>query len=484
MKTISYLLILLIAIGSHLAKAQNASVEATAEKILETYPGYKETSIQDRRFKHEEIVPLIERLQGKPGFEISVVGQSVEKRNIYLVRIGNGPTPVLLWSQMHGDEPTATMAIMDLFNFFADAGGPLDDWRQLLIKDLSLYFIPMLNPDGAERFQRRNALDIDLNRDAVRQQTPEAQILKRLRDSLQAVWGFNLHDQSRYYSVGRSGMTASFSFLAPAYNFEKDINPVRERSMQLIVELDQLIEQYIPGQVARYDDEFEPRAFGDNMQKWGTSTILIESGAYPGDPEKQQLRRYHYLLLLSAFEAIRSESFAQQNKDDYFLIPENKRLLHDLIVREASWQRDGHQYRIDLAFRQKEKLYNGARLVYREGQLVDIGDLSTFTGFSELDASDMLVQSGKLYPRVFFDLKELQRETDFKKLLQDGYTDVRLQRLPPAEVTAELPLRLHPANTKKISNEIKLYTNPSLLLTKGNEVQYAIVNGKLYDVNR
>jgi hypothetical protein len=30
---------------------------------------------------------------------------------------GHGPTTVLLWSQMHGDESTATMALADIFAF-------------------------------------------------------------------------------------------------------------------------------------------------------------------------------------------------------------------------------------------------------------------------------------------------------------------------------------------------------------------------------
>ena len=43
--------------------------------------------------------------------------------------------------------------------------------------------------------------------------------------------------------------------------------------------------------MGRYSDEFEPRAFGDNIQKWGTNTILIESGGIFGDEEKQYLRK-------------------------------------------------------------------------------------------------------------------------------------------------------------------------------------------------
>ena len=44
-----------------------------------------------------------------------------------------------------------------------------------ILSSLTLYVVPMLNPDGAERFQRRNAQSIDINRDALRLQTPEGQ---------------------------------------------------------------------------------------------------------------------------------------------------------------------------------------------------------------------------------------------------------------------------------------------------------------------
>ena len=63
---------------------------------------------------------------------------------------------------------------------------------------MTVHFIPMLNPDGAELFNRHNAIGIDINRDALRLQSPESQLLKKVRDSLDADFGFNLHDQSNF----------------------------------------------------------------------------------------------------------------------------------------------------------------------------------------------------------------------------------------------------------------------------------------------
>jgi hypothetical protein len=43
---------------------------------------------------------------------VSEIGKSLEGREIYEVTFGNGPFVVLMWSQMHGDEPTATSGVV------------------------------------------------------------------------------------------------------------------------------------------------------------------------------------------------------------------------------------------------------------------------------------------------------------------------------------------------------------------------------------
>ena len=61
---------------------------------------------------------LGELTAGAPGlFTRETVGESVEGRSINLIRVGSGGFHVLLWSQMHGDEPTATSALLDVFEY-------------------------------------------------------------------------------------------------------------------------------------------------------------------------------------------------------------------------------------------------------------------------------------------------------------------------------------------------------------------------------
>ncbi|MEP3385044.1 MAG: M14 family zinc carboxypeptidase, partial [Flavobacteriaceae bacterium] len=283
------------------------SQETLTSQLYETYEEFKETSLDKRRIKYHQMQPLLAKFDLNSKFEVQKVGKSIEGRDLYLVSIGSGETNVFLWSQMHGNEPTATQAIFDILNFL-DAPNFEKEKNEILSK-VKLHFLPMLNPDGAEVYQRRNSLGIDINRDALRLQSPEGQILKRIRDSLDAKFGFNLHDQSTYYNAALTEKPATISYLAPPFNYEKDINTVRSNAMKVIVYMNNIIQNYAPGQVGRYSDDFEPRAFGDNITKWGTSAILIESGGYQNDVEKQEIRKLNYVSLLSAIYTIANGSF-------------------------------------------------------------------------------------------------------------------------------------------------------------------------------
>ena len=192
-----FLLITLITIDSQ------AQTKELADRLFNIHETYREQSLTQRRFKQKDILPLISKRQGNAMYQIEKVGESFEGRTIQMIKIGNGKKKVLLWTQMHGDDPTATMASFDIFNFLEGKNDGFDDLRKKLLDNTTLYFVPMLNPDGAERYQRRTMQGIDMNRDAAARQTPEAQILKGLVDRLKPDYGFNLHDQSPRYSAGR-----------------------------------------------------------------------------------------------------------------------------------------------------------------------------------------------------------------------------------------------------------------------------------------
>ena len=436
---------------------------------------FKEPAITHRRFKHADIQPLIEKHKG--AFEISELGISVEGKSISNLKWGAGKTKVMLWSQMHGNESTATMALFDLFNFLEASGDEYDELRNTLKTQLNLSFIPMLNPDGADAFKRRNALDIDLNRDALSQISPEAVVLKSARDSFEPVFGFNLHDQQVYYNVKGTPKQATISILAPAYNVEREVNDIRERAMQTIVGMNEVLQQVIPGQVGKYDDEFEPRAFGDNIQKWGTSTILIESGGYTNDPEKQYIRQLNFMIILNALHQIATEAYTQYNTDQYFAIPDNGIQLMDLILNEVQVKVGEKLHPVDLAIRRRESESNGSYFV--SGSVEDLGDMQVFFGFEELDATGMTFTSGKVYEKVFENVDALD-EAQAMELLKQGFMAVKVKNGEARQLHGLPILVLKSANN--FSSGWMTGSTPNFFLSKEGALKYAIVNGYLIDL--
>ena len=345
---------------------------------------YRNPGITERRFTHETFWRAVENSIHAPALRYESVGRSVLGRDIRAVTFGNGPTRVLLWSQMHGDEATATMALADLFRFFAEATShPL---QRRLASELTVVFVPMLNPDGAELFQRQNAVGIDVNRDARRQVTPEARALKALRDRFNPQFGFNLHDQNARTRAGTRGVASGIALLPSAFDEAKSYNDVRTRARLVAATLATAFAYEIPGRVAKYDDEYNPRAFGDLMQQWGTSTVLIESGALPNDPQKQRLRTLNAAAILVVLDAIATGGYASANPNAYESLPFNAGGAFDLLVRGGMLVLENRApILVDLAIN-----YDDA-VARTGGRIRDVGDLADVIAIDTLDVPGLFI---------------------------------------------------------------------------------------------
>lgn len=473
----SNFVIVVFIVTANLIMAQSYDFELS---LYNSYENYRETTIENRRFKHSDLLPLIEELKHNKSFRVDKAGESVQGRDIYLISTGTGKTKIFLWSQMHGDEPTATAAFFDIFNFLS-ANNEYNTLREELLKRVTLYFLPMVNPDGAEVFERRNVLDIDLNRDAVRRVSPEALILKNVFDSLKADFGFNMHDQSIYYSAGNSHCSAAISFLAPPVSYDKRVTKVRERSTKLIGAMFLMLKKFIPGHIAKYSDDYEPRAFGDNFQKWGTSTVLVESGGWRDDPEKQYLRKINFILLLSAFKTISEESFNKTDTNIYYEIPSNEKLMMDLILRNVELEKEGKKFVTDIGIIHEEKNLNEENGFYYKSSLEDIGDLSVFTGYEDLTMNGYKVVPAKVYSKKvsFNDLDNEFCQT----LLKKGIAHVMISDIPEKKVHTWLPLIIHSKNSDITDSFPGLEENPTFFLSKDDQLRYAVINGFLIHLN-
>ncbi|WP_081909836.1 M14 family zinc carboxypeptidase [Pseudidiomarina atlantica] len=342
----------------------------------------KRAALCKRQLTLSDIHPLLRDLGAQP------IGESYEGRPIERISMGHGPLIILAWTQMHGDESTATAAVLDWLQLLREAAageqalaiGLPSNWQELV----TLQVIPMLNPDGAERGTRENAQGIDINRDALAQQSPEGRLLWQQVQSLRPSVAFNLHDQNPYYTVGASSEPATIAFLAPAYHPDKHVDSARLQAKQLIAHMRKVLAHWLPNGIARYNDSYSARSFGDQIAGTGASTILIESGAHRDDPERQVARELNVIALHAALQALLNEQAREYTLADYYAIPENRSDgLCDIKIYQLTFAPQGQQaFQADVCI-----VRNGADYI------IDfVGDASSTAGFVELAGH------GKKYP--------------------------------------------------------------------------------------
>jgi len=300
------------------------------------YNIYKEESISGRYITINKIEKLTDNLK----LDKEIIGYSYLNKPIYKIKLGNGKIKVLIWSQMHGNESTGTKAIFDLLNFFTKPKDSIE-LRNSILNNIELIIIPILNPDGATLYTRENAQNIDLNRDAVDLSTPESKVLNKILYKIKPKYCFNLHDQRPIFSVGEANLPATISFLAPSEDKERTITTGRKETMRVIVSMNNELQKYIPNQVGRYSDEFYPTATGDNFQKAGFNTILIEAGHYPNDYVREITRKYNFIALLKGISYI-SKNINIDFKD-YFKIPNNDKKYYEFILTNVIFDNNKKQ---------------------------------------------------------------------------------------------------------------------------------------------
>ena len=311
-------------------------------------------------------------------FLIDEMGRSVQKRPVYLFKIGTGKRKVLIWSQMHGNESTTTKAVFDMLNAFKLGE---TEAIQEIVENCSLYIIPVLNPDGAEAYTRVNANSIDLNRDLQDLSQPESQILMDLFNTIRPDFCLNLHDQRTIFSAGPGPDPATLSFLTPSSDPERSIDNSRKTSMALIAAMVRDLSPDLDGQIGRYDDAFNINCAGDTFQHLGTPTVLFEAGHYPGDYEREKVREFVFRALISCLSHISNEDILLENYQGYFEIPENQKLFNDIIIRNAGLK-EGVK---DICIQFREKLKNGK--VEFEPVIEEIAGMVSKFGHKEIDAA-------------------------------------------------------------------------------------------------
>lgn len=328
-------------------------------------------------------------------FEIKEIGRSVNHKSIHQVKIGTGKTKILIWSQMHGNEPTTTKGLFDFFNFLHS-----DSELATKIKsNYTLLCIPVLNPDGAHAYTRENANLVDLNRDAVAETQPEMQLLKQVYNQFKPDFCYNLHDQRTIFGTLEYNLPATISFLAPAFDSACTYNSSRLKAVEVINTMFEVLNPYLPNQIGRFDDSYNVNCTGDYFTTQNTPTILFEAGHFNSDYNREESRKFIFIALLSSF-LNKSENVVVDNVlTNYLRIPQNNKCFFDFIYRNVKIIDNNVEKIINFAAQYQEVLI--ADKVEFVAIISKISDLENYFGHIEYDCESQLFSSdGKHFPEI------------------------------------------------------------------------------------
>jgi len=142
---------------------------------------------------HEEMMSrlasleVVDSLFGSGRVRVTCIGRSVKGKDIPMVVVSDPGAPLdstkrlFIICRQHGDEPAPTEAMLNLIEDLAFAS---DEGAADLLSKVSFFVVPMVNPDGADRYQRRNTNGADLNRNWLALDQPETRCVRAAIDAV------------------------------------------------------------------------------------------------------------------------------------------------------------------------------------------------------------------------------------------------------------------------------------------------------------
>lgn len=162
---------------------------------------------------------------------IKSIGSSYFGREIWALKLGNGPKNILITGAHHGREWLTTNLLMKMIDTYADAytnHKPLFGIDPHLLDQISIWFVPMVNPDGVTIQQKGihsfplafQSLLLEMNENSLN--------FKRWKAN-----GIGI-DLNRQYPAGWEEIKGDSN--VNSYQFYKGTKPLQAREVQALVQ--------------------------------------------------------------------------------------------------------------------------------------------------------------------------------------------------------------------------------------------------------
>jgi murein tripeptide amidase MpaA len=154
------------------------------ELTIEFTPEYHSTRFAYfTPYSNERHLSLIEKSQLDSKCELISLGETLDGREMSLLKIGNGPKKVWMVARQHPGESMAEWFVEGFLERLLDNAQPL---ARKALEEATFYVVPNMNPDGSIRGHlRTNANGINLNREwqtPSMENSPEVYLVRNKMD--------------------------------------------------------------------------------------------------------------------------------------------------------------------------------------------------------------------------------------------------------------------------------------------------------------
>ncbi|MGP4071777.1 M14 family zinc carboxypeptidase [Piscibacillus sp. B03] len=151
---------------------------------------------------HDELSQKLQQIEktSQGNLELEVAGHSNQGLEIYKATVGHGDKVVLIQSEIHGNEKTGTVALVNMLKQLATNNSPK---YQQLREELTVIAMPMMNPDASDANRRGNILSWD----EVVEDFPQL-------EEASPSWNYYTY-QNRYWDYASN----------PGFDVNRDFNP-------------------------------------------------------------------------------------------------------------------------------------------------------------------------------------------------------------------------------------------------------------------
>ncbi|WP_375088114.1 M14 family zinc carboxypeptidase [Peribacillus sp. RS7] len=201
---------------------------------------FPETTLAQEVYSPEQMEMDLQGIQNKYEVDVQIIGQTEKGKNIKAVKLGKGKKTIMLVGSHHGREWLSSKILMSMLEDYAAAyraGKPVEGYPSRSLDDVSIWFIPMLNPDGVS-IQQGDLSNLNiLEKAAVWKMNRYSKNWSRWKANAKGI------DLNRQYPAGWKEVMSHET--KPTYQFYKGEQPLEAAEVKALAEFTREIDPLI-----------------------------------------------------------------------------------------------------------------------------------------------------------------------------------------------------------------------------------------------